>query len=308
MIDRHLKYWGLNRQPFSLEPDPYMMFPSRQHSECLLRLKYGLQTGKGGALIISNNPGDGKTTVLCKLIADLEKELSGKLKAVVIDHPALTPNQMIQEIASQLGIPNPSRQRNRNISQLRDRLLQLQADGIKVMIAVDEGQMLQAYPDTLQELRILLNFVNNREFLLYFVLLGQRELEEVVRSKPELWQRLPVRYFLGNLDRSDTKGLIQHRLRVAGCTRPDIFTPRAYEALYSYSTGIPRVICSVSDLALLIGYTARMQMLDEMVVHESTMDMDGSEQGYHYYSLMRAMEEDRVKQFESELNPESSDG
>ncbi len=307
MNERHLQYWGLHKQPFSLGPDPEMMFPSRQHSECLLRLRYGMQTGKGGAVVVSNNPGDGKTTVLYKLLADLKEAFAGKFRAAVVDHPALTPNQMIQEIASQLGVVKPSSQRNKNITQLRDRLLSLQDDGIRVLVAVDEGQMLQDYPKTLQELRILLNFVNKRQFLLYFVLLGQRELQSIVRSLPELWQRLPVRYFLGNLDRSDTRGLIRHRLRVAGCTKKDIFTKEGYETLYTYSEGIPRVICSVADLSLLIGYTSRLKMLDEMAVQVAAADLEGSEQGYHYYTLMRGEEEEREEEIERDFGPEPDD-
>ena len=301
MIEHCLEYWQVNRPPFGLEPDPTMMFPSRQHSECLLRVRYGLYTGKGGAIVVSNNPGDGKTTILYRLLADLGQELSGRFKGVVVDHPSLTPNQMIQEIACQLGVARPSLQRNRNLKQLRERLLELQADGVKVLVAVDEGQMLKDFPATLQELRILLNFTNNRQFLLYLVLLGQQELEAMVKGTPELWQRLPVRYFLGNLDRRDTAGLVRHRLHACGCPRPDLFTPEGYEALYSYSKGIPRVICSVADLALLIGYTSRLRMLDEMVVHDACMDMDGSEQGYHYYRFVRAVETERAESLREDL-------
>ena len=95
-----------------------MLYLSRQHRECLIRLKFCIYSHKGGALLVSEHPGDGKTTVIYRLIEDLQKELDDKLAVALINHPTLTPNQMIQEICRQLGVYQPSRSRNRNLNQL----------------------------------------------------------------------------------------------------------------------------------------------------------------------------------------------
>jgi len=291
MLTKCLAHWGLHSSPFAMSPDPDLLYPSKQHGECLLRLKYALHSNKGGALVVSNNAGDGKTTVLRRLIRDLNEELAGRIAIAVIDHPSLTPNQMVQEICSQLGVLNPSRERRRNLNQLKQRLQHFHAQGAKCVIAVDEGQMLKDRPDTLQELRILLNYSYDKEFLLTFILLGQKELEETIRAIPEFWQRLPVRYFLGSLDRSDTRGLICHRLACCGYQGEDCFTPEGYEAVYTHSKGIPRVICSIADLALLIGYSNRVHRVDEIIVEEACRDMEGEGQGFHYFRFDRASEE-----------------
>ncbi|NOZ22467.1 MAG: AAA family ATPase [Planctomycetes bacterium] len=297
MIQEYLQYWGLKSVPFSLTPDPRLLYPSKQHRECLMRLKYAVHSNKGGALVISDHAGDGKTTLIRRLIGDLEAELRHSVAVALIDHPTLTPNQMVQEIALQLGVQKPSRQRHQNLNQLRERLNYYRNLGTKTVIIVDEGQMLADRIDTLQELRILLNFSMTADFLLTFVLMGQKALEDTIRKIPEFWQRLPVRYFLGNLDRRETEEMVRFRLQQCGHAGGDIFTEDGYDAIFHYTKGIPRVICSVADLCLLIGYSSRVRVLDMLVVHEASQDMDGSEQGFHYYKFLR--EEERKAPLEA---------
>ena len=78
----YLEYWDLTRAPFSLAPCPDDLYMSKQHGECLLRLKYGVMAGKGGSLLISQNAGDGKTTV----VANLTRRLAlTRVRTIVLD-------------------------------------------------------------------------------------------------------------------------------------------------------------------------------------------------------------------------------
>ena len=289
LLDYH-KYWGLSSAPFSLTPDPNHLYLSKQHRECLLRLKYGIMANKGGALLISENAGDGKTSVLRKLMMDLEADNPGNMRVAFIDHPTLTPCQMIQEMSRQLGIEKPSRSKVAALNQLRGHLMERHGAGGRSVVIVDEGQMLAHRPDILQELRILLNFCLADSFLLSFILSGQRALEGVMRSMPEFWQRLPVRFFLGNLDFRDTREMIRFRLCRAGLPEEiDIFTRAAYEEIYRFSEGCPRVICSVTDLALVVGRSVRVRQIDAMEVTQACADMDKhSGDSFHYYHFLRS--------------------
>lgn len=287
-MKEYLAYWGLESIPFSLSPEPDMLFLSKQHCECLLRLKYAFYSEKGGALLISENAGAGKTSIIYRLIKELHKELNKKIKVALLSHPNLTPNQLIQEICRQLGVANPSRSRYENLNQLRDKLISLREEEVRCLIIVDEGQLLVRHADTLQELRILLNFCLEGKFLLTFLLAGQKKLEETIRSIPEFWQRLPVRFFLDNLDRSDTYGLILHRLKQAGYKGGGmLFEDDAINFIHRNSGGCPRVICSLCDLSLLIGYTMRKKSLDINVIQQAQNDMDRSERGIHYYKFLQ---------------------
>lgn len=288
MIKEYLAYWGLESIPFSLSPEPDMLFLSKQHHECLLRLKYAVYSDKGGALLISESAGDGKTSVLYRLIKDLHQELNQKLKVALLSHPNLTPNQLIQELCRQLGVARPSRSRYENLNQFKERLISFRQEETRCLVIVDEGQLLCRYPETLQELRILLNFCLEGKFLLTFILAGQKRLEETIRSIEEFWQRLPVRFFLDNLDRQDTQGLIRYRLQQAGYKGgADIFSQEAIDQLFRHTGGCPRLICSLCDLSLLIGYSMRLKTLDAAIIQQAQNDMQRSERGIHYYKFLK---------------------
>lgn len=289
MIREYFAYWGLESVPFSLSPEPDMLFLSKQHHECLLRLKYAFHSDKGGALLVSENAGAGKTSIIYRLIRDLHKELDKKIKVAILSHPNLTPNQLIQEICRQLGVAKPSRSRYENLNQLREKLVSLRQEDARCLIVVDEGQILARHLTTLEELRILLNFCLEGKFLLTFLLAGQKKLEDTICAIPEFWQRLPVRFFLGNLDLEDTNGLILHRLQQAGYKGEGlIFEKEAVDFIYRYTGGCPRLICSLCDLALLIGYTMRRKSLDATVIQQAQNDMVRSERGIHYYKFLRS--------------------
>ncbi|MFC1544580.1 ExeA family protein, partial [Gemmatimonadota bacterium] len=243
----------MNRPPFSLTPDPEMLYMSRQHQEGLLRLKYAVVSNKGGALLISENAGDGKTSLLARLRGELDDYYKGNCRIVFIDHPTLTANQMVGEIARQLGVGGNSTDKLSLLNDLRTFLLKRHEHGEKCVVMLDEGQMLCHRPDLLQELRILLNFCVSDAFLLTFILSGQKPLDETIRAMPEFYQRLPVRFFLRNLNMDDTRELIRHRLKMAGSNPArELFSEDGYAGIYNHSKGCPRVICSVADLALVI--------------------------------------------------------
>jgi len=289
MADDYLAYWGIIKAPFSLTPDPEMLFLSSQHSECLMRLKYAIFSQKGGALLVSDNAGNGKTSVLARLKNDLDDYYAGRVKVVFIDHPTLSPIEMIGEIANQLGGELHTTEKIRALNYLRDRLFSLYNENIKVVVIVDEGQMLKDRPDILGELRILLNFCVSDAFLLTFIFSGQKPLDSILREMPEFWQRLPVRFFLRNLDFNDTKGLIQYRLEKVGGSA-DIFTEDAFQGIYKYSEGCPRVICAVADLCLVVGYAKGTRRIGFVEVSTACRDMESSGDGFHYYAFVKSQD------------------
>ena len=147
MLPEYLKYWGLARPPFSLTPDPEMLYMSRQHQEGLIRLKYAVVSNKGGALLISENAGDGKTSLLARLRRELDDYYQSNCRIVFIDHPTLTANQMVGEIARQLGVGGNSNDKLALLNDLRASLLESHKQGEKCVVMLDEGQMLCHRPD-----------------------------------------------------------------------------------------------------------------------------------------------------------------
>lgn len=285
MRPAYLAYWGLREPPFALAPNPGMFYLSDQHRECLMRLKYAIHSGKGGALLISENAGNGKTTTLNLLMQELSSADGGEVRVAFLDYPTMTSEQMVAEIARQLGVKDACGSKVEDLNALRGVLRAHHEQGIRSLVVVDEGQMLANRPDLLQELRILLNFCVSGEFLLSFILSGQAPLEPAVRAMPEFWQRLPVRFFLKNLHFQDTRNLIDYRLRMAGAERP-LFTTTAMEGIYRFSEGCPRVICAVADLALVVGHSNRSRQVDFVEVSQACADMERSDGSYHYFNFL----------------------
>jgi type II secretory pathway predicted ATPase ExeA len=258
MSETYIDYWGLKRHPFLLAPDSKMMHVTGQYFECLERLKYAINTNKGGVLVISEDAGLGKTTLLLKLVDDMREEYGKAFKCAFVEHPTLSPEQMIAQITEAFSGVAPSPDKLENLKLLREALVQVKEQGGKNIIIVDEGQMLCASPDVLQELRALINLTHNSEYLHTFILSGQKALWGTVRDMPEFWQRLPVRYYFVPLRLEEAKDLIHYRLNKAGLDDGrDIFSEDALEILHRYSKGSPRTLIALSDLSLLVGYTNR---------------------------------------------------
>ena len=291
MTEDYLKYWELTKPPFSLTPDPEMLYLSTQHSECLMRLKYAIFSHKGGALLVSDNAGNGKTSILARLKNDLDDYYSGRVKVAFIDHPTLSPIEMIGEIGHQLGTELQTTEKIRALNSLRDRLFNFYNENIKVIVIVDEGQMLKERRDLLDELRILLNFCVSDSFLLTFIFSGQKPLDSILRDIPEFWQRLPVRYFLKNLNFNDTKALVKYRLKKVGASE-DIFKEESYDGIYNYSEGCPRVICAIADLCLIIGFAKGIKRIGFVEVSTACRDMESSGDGFHYYAYLKSQQID----------------
>ncbi len=309
MDQSYLDYWGFHRAPFALTPDPDMLYLSKQHRECLLRLQYAIAGNKGGALLVSENPGDGKTSVLRRLEKDLTASEDESYRIVFIDHPTLTPHQMLWEILRQLGFGEVRGEKIQNLLQLREALLEMYQRGERCIFILDEGQLLADRPELMQEFRVLLNYTIGDTFLLTFIFSGQSELEGAMKRLPEFYQRLPVRYFLHSMDLSDTGRMLDYRIKVAGHTGPSLFSESAVKEIFRYARGIPRIICSVADLCLVVGHSRGVRRINDREVYMAIRDMDRSTQdGYHYYHFLRSAgaatpeEEQEILAAEAELD------
>jgi general secretion pathway protein A len=279
----YLRYWGLEKEPFHLAPDEEMMYLGGQYYECFERLLYAVNTNKGGALVVSEEAGLGKTTVLLKLIAEVKAEYGDRFRYAMIDHPTLTVAQIVASIHSGLTNTRPDDDKFRNLLAIKETLLELKRVGGRALIIVDEGQMLCERKDVLQELRILLNLTHSKEYLLTVILCGQRPLWNTVKGIPELWQRLPVKYYLIPLTFEETRALIECRLSKAGLDdERDIFTTEALEIIHRFSKGLPRTVVALSDLSLLVGFSYQATKIGFKEISKAINAMSGKGESLPY--------------------------
>ncbi|MHC4870646.1 MAG: ExeA family protein [Planctomycetota bacterium] len=262
------EYWGLSEKPFMNTPDSRYLFFSKQHEEVLTRMLYTITEDKG-AMLFTGDYGCGKTLMSRTLLEQLDPE---RYDIAILPHPNLQPMELLHEILYQFGYEAPKDANKTDLLHLlNDCLLSNKAKGRSTIIMVDEAQMVTD-PLTLEEIRLLLNFQQEKNFLLTLILIGQPELKETLEELPQLLQRLSVKYHLCSLTQDDSRTYIRHRLEVAG-TRHELFTSRAEEILIDASDGIPRILNNMADMSLMVGFGQRSPIIDDGIVSKVVKDI-----------------------------------
>jgi type II secretory pathway predicted ATPase ExeA len=272
----YLEYWGFKKDPFYLAPDSEMIYLGGQYYECFERLLYAVNTNTGGTLLVSEEPGLGKTTMLLKLVAEMEWACGKNFRCAFIDHPTLTVAQLMSQISSSLALAEPQGDKFVNLTKMREELTQLKKAGGKALVIIDEAHMLGQRPDVLQDLRMLLNLTYEREYLFTMILSGQKPLWDTMKAIPEFWQRLPVKYYLVPLRLKETTDLIAHRITRAGYEKDgEIFTTEALEMIQRFARGLPRTVVALCNICLLIGAAYRAKRIGFKEVSKAVHVMSG---------------------------------
>ena len=265
------EHFGLRELPFSITPDTGFFFSYGHYADALNTLLVALRTGEG-FIKVTGEVGTGKTLLCRKLLATLDKDFV----SAYLPNPMLTPYGLQTAVAEELGIP-VNRQYNAHHLQKRitERILELNAEGRKVVLCLDEAQAMPL--ETLETLRLLTNLETEKRKLLQVVLFGQPELEEKL-NRPEirqLRQRITFAYRLEPIDREGMNAYVQHRLMVAGHQGGgSLFRPRALQRLYRASRGIPRLVNILAHKSLMAAYGRGDREVDREHVQMAIADTE----------------------------------
>jgi general secretion pathway protein A len=264
-----LEHFGISQEPFSNAPVSRFYYNSKQHADALTRLTYAADSMKGLAVLVGNI-GAGKTT-LARRMLDALPEDRFEAALLVIVHSGITANWLLRRIALQLGVPSPASEKLPLLGQLYQRLVQIYEQGKKAVVLIDEAQMLQTR-ELMEEFRGLLNLEVPERKLVSFVFFGLPEIEQNLMLDPPLAQRVAVRVKLEPFDKESTEAYIKHRLRLAGAQRM-LFEPGAIDIMHEASSGIPRVINTLGDNALLEGFLSRVSIIDASLMQRVADNM-----------------------------------
>ncbi len=261
----YLDYWNLERKPFENTPDSEFFFFSSAHKDAYMRFKYALSENKG-AILLTGDYGCGKTTLIRLLIAELNSD--DEYDFVLLNIPRGDGKDLLSFILSELGEEDIPERISEIGSALGARLIESFSGGKNSVVVVDEAQLIDN-KDTLEELRLLLNFQLNDRFLINLFLVGQPELSQSMKDMPQLEQRFFTRYHLGPLKQSDIEPYIVHRLQVAG-NENTIFDEKAIELIWEHSNGVPRLINNLCDLSMLFGALSQVKTISEGIIEQAT--------------------------------------
>jgi general secretion pathway protein A len=240
------EYFGLSCRPFDLSPDPSFLFMTPQHSRAVANIRFALMN-RDSFVIVSGEIGIGKTTVLNAVLNELGRDfVTAKLT-----HTTLSHIELLQALLSAFGMPMYTKKKVLLLDTLREFFLQKNKEGKHVVIIVDEAQNLSA--PALEELRLLSCIDTADRKIVSIALTGQRGLDDVIDSPgmAQLRQRARLRQRLEALTEEETFSYIHHRLEVAGGDSDELFEPEAVKEIHRLAFGIPRLVNTLCDTAMM---------------------------------------------------------
>jgi type II secretory pathway predicted ATPase ExeA/cell division protein FtsN len=259
------KFFGFQKRPFDLVPDPDFLFLGESHDSALANLMLGIESEKG-FIVITGAVGTGKTTILRAVLRRLGRELD----VAFLNQPDLDASELLRTILHEFEFPAQSEDKVALRAQLAAFLEKRPQPAILV---IDEAHILGE--EALEQVRLLSNFEMNDRKLLQIVLAGQPELKQMLsrqRLRP-LAQRIEMFYEIQPLSLVESMAYIQRRIQIAGNPDDLVFEPRALEAIYDRTGGVPRLINLLAERTLITAYVAETKRITARMVAEAYADL-----------------------------------
>jgi len=270
-------FFQLREKPFSILPDPDLIYWGKMHSMAFTMLEFGVMNN-AGFTVITGEIGSGKTT----LVRHLLRKISPAMTVGLISNSPQGRQELLQWILMSLDQPFDG-EYPRLFKQLQDYLYGQYAHGRRTILIIDEAQNLE--PQALEHLRMISNINADKFQILQLILVGQPQLRDLLLA-PELHQfaqRISSDFHLRPLDAREVANYINFRLQAVGASHP-IFSPEASSLIASASGGIPRMINVLCDTALVYAFANDAKVVTDQRVREVIAD----KQQYSIFPVRKA--------------------
>ena len=283
----YLSHFNLQEQPFRLTPDPDFLYWSKQHARAKAYMESTIWLADG-FVVITGEIGSGKTTLLQSFLSELDDDVV----YAVISQTQLTQTEFLQSILTEFGFKPFDKHKVELLDMLNMFLIEQYSNGKKVVLVVDEAQNLTR--KVLEEIRLISGIETQKEKVLRIILAGQPELRDTLDSPglKQLMQRVRLRFHLGPLDRREMAEYIDHRLAVAGCEKENLFGEDTRETLHRYTGGVPRLINTLCDTALLCAFADEKDAvgLDEVMAAIDELNWEEHESNTGIYDKLQSIQ------------------
>jgi general secretion pathway protein A len=260
-------FFHLTRNPFNLTPDPNCFVSTRRHNEALAALYYGVRWHKG-LVMVTGEVGTGKTLLLRCLLKLLKD--SADIAYAYVFNGLLSPVEFLQYVLSDFGLPVAGKNKSELLLDLGKFLIERGSKKLTTVLIVDEAHLLSE--EILEEIRLLSNLETSDDKLIQIILVGQPELDEKLDlpSLRQLKQRIALRAQLAPLDQDEMQEYIEKRLQIAGAEPggDPIFPAETKDAVYQYSKGLPRLVNTICENALITAYSRQAHSVTPEIIHD----------------------------------------
>jgi len=260
------EFYHLTEKPFTLSPDPSFLFLSKSHIRALNILEYGIESD-AGITVISGEVGTGKTT----LVRELLNGLGDKVTVGLITNTQRNFSDLLKWVLVAYDIEIDESDPVKLYKIFVDFITREHRAGRRVLLIIDEAQNLGA--DALEDIRMLTNINVDKSLVLQLILVGQPELLEILKKKElrQFAQRVSADYLLQPLTFQEMQKYIRHRIKVAGGNE-NLFALTAFATVYYHSGGIPRIINTICDMALVYGYADEAPKIRKEIILDAIRD------------------------------------
>lgn len=268
-------FYGVRTNPFALTPDPEYLFLAAEQREAIASLMYAVLARRGVSVLIGD-AGTGKTTLLRALMRSVPE--SRAVFSVVVN-PTLTPAEFLRTCASDFHIDVGDSAKDGLLIKLHRFLMDIRRENKVAVLVIDEAQRLST--SLLEEIRLLTNFETDKEKLLQVILAGQDELGAILDGYElrQLKQRVSTRLHIKSLTRHAIAAYIAHRWSRCSAV-PMPFDDSSITAIADVSGGIPRLINSLCDNALILGFAQGQRTIDASVITSVAADLHLKPKGF----------------------------
>jgi putative secretion ATPase (PEP-CTERM system associated) len=264
----YLEFFELSEHPFQLTPDPDFLYLGKGHARAKAYMDYSIWN-RDSFVVITGEIGSGKTTLIRHLLATLDE----KVVVAKVHQTQLDEVEFYQAVLVEFGYKPFGASKVELIDMLNTFLAEQYTEGRQVVLIIDEAQNLS--PRVLEEVRLMTGLETHKEKVLNLILVGQPELKELLDAPgmEQLNQRVRFRFHLKALSEEEAKEYIDHRLAVAGNKTPDLFPPATIPMIYRYTGGVPRLINTLCDTALISAFVENQRDITVELVEDAIEEL-----------------------------------
>ena len=261
MIDA---YFGFKKSPFSKELRVDQMIETYDGREASSRLAYTKQ--HRGLLLLTGEPGSGKTSVLRKFVEGLNPQTHVHCYT---PHATVSRTDFYRQLNQLLRLPGRMKKCDL-FEQIQRAVTDLfENQGKTPCFILDEAHLMDHA--TLTELIMITNFQMDSKVPFILVLIGQPDLRDKLKRRMHepLNQRITLRYHMVGLSLEEARSYLKHHLKIAGRTDP-LFDEPSVEVIHQLSMGLPRKINNLARGAMMVALTQKKTQIDSDCVIQAS--------------------------------------
>jgi len=259
------QYFGFSKTPFCKDIEEKNLYLSEEVVKLNTILQFAIS--KTDVSLVFGAAGSGKSTALRYFVSLLNEN---QYRYFYLTTPKISIQELYRSVLHLMNIKAAWFKSDNKF--LISNTIQHQAEEkkIKFIFIIDEAHTLSM--ESLDALRLLLNFKMDSKSYLHFILVSDHSLLRTLclDKLSALKQRISFKYELLGLGQHEIKEYIKAHLKEAGIMKM-LFTDECIESLFQYTKGLPRNINTIAQYCLCMAMLKKKDCVDQTIFQEALL-------------------------------------